>query len=107
MIVFVILTIEVVAGTLILMNASEAAVFVEKSMVKIRNVFEVFFSIFIFQNIYRYPCTEEQQNSTLGQFCGGNVNDDLEVTTDEELRLEQNSDWIDRLIKHDWKESII
>ena len=38
----------------------------------------------IFKNIYRYPCTEEQRNSTMGKYCGGNNNDDLQVMTDEE-----------------------
>ena len=37
-----------------------------------------------FKNIYRYPCTEEQRNSTMGKYCGGNNNDDLQVMTDEE-----------------------
>ena len=40
-----------------------------------------------FKNIYRYPCTEEQRNSTMGNYCGGNKNDDLQVMTDEEKRL--------------------
>ena len=44
MIVFVILTIEVVAGTLILLNASEAAIFVEKSMVRKKFVFNYWYN---------------------------------------------------------------
>jgi len=80
-IVFIILTIEIVAGSLILLNASEAAVFVEQSL-----------------NIYRYNCM--YHNSTLGKYCGS------EKSHLDEPSVEQ-TDWIDNLIKHDWKSGTI
>ncbi|CAG5110183.1 Oidioi.mRNA.OKI2018_I69.chr2.g4610.t1.cds [Oikopleura dioica] len=87
-IIFVILVIELTAGTIIFLNASEARQFVNQSL-----------------NIYRYSCDQTElrtlkaENSTVPKFC----------TISQETQQKkkggdgENNDWIDNLITHDWK----